>query len=608
MSGNEDYGTPEQSRSELLTGRSRRNSLGSSRYSGRASRRSSVRDDGQTLDEFLRKQRVIRYMQEERERAARSKILREEHDGWIEFRAYERSERLKYMTEQEIAELLQREAEEAEHDKSVSDLAMRRASEDSVRRRLGVADLRRKGEEAIVARRQSHQDAGEAPRTADRESAAKAEALAVAENARRLADDARAQEEKLRKENEELQRQLAQERGARRTAETNNQGSANDLRQQLDHLQGRLADQEKELVNYKNEKNAALSAVNQRQKEIDDLRRQLEALSVEKGASKSLAVAKDEAKQRALQDGNAASSQLKDAQRALKQEQGRVAQLQKDLAAKDAELKEAGKKGKNADTAAQNKDNKAQAAVEEAKRAQGELAREKAAREKAEGETQRLRDALQKEKDANARAPKEYDSFRSGADGERKRAEELQRQLRDVERVKKADEEQLQRLRNALQKSQDMLREEREARARFEDLAAQAVRCQSPNDELERLRRELGETRSQLAKALRHNQQLCENHERELEALKAYCARLKEHGSVPHTPREGTVPHKTPRSIRKAAPGEGAVRRPVLQVKEAPSAAEVEKLHQEILRLQEQLRLAEKKNTTAGEKTKNRGN
>eukprot|EP00796_Vickermania_ingenoplastis_P009710 gene9710-6806_t len=100
-----------------------------SRQSWRGSRRSATRDEAQAADEFLRKQRVIRYMEEERERAQRTRVLRLEHDTWVRLRSDERSERLQYMTEEEIENLLKREAEEAQREKELAEATMRRAGD-----------------------------------------------------------------------------------------------------------------------------------------------------------------------------------------------------------------------------------------------------------------------------------------------------------------------------------------------------------------------------------------------------------------------------------------------------------------------------------------------
>lgn len=98
----------------------RRESESLSRSSWRT-RRSATRDEAQAYDEFLRKQRVVRYMEEERERAKRTATLRLEHDSWVRLRTEERSERLKYMTDEEIAMLMRREAEEAERERALSE-------------------------------------------------------------------------------------------------------------------------------------------------------------------------------------------------------------------------------------------------------------------------------------------------------------------------------------------------------------------------------------------------------------------------------------------------------------------------------------------------------
>lgn len=92
----------------------------SSDSTGRDTLSISIRDVAPRMDEFVRKQRVIRYMEEERERAKRTQILRQEHENWVLLRSNERSARLQYMTEEEIAVLLKREAEEMERERNFS--------------------------------------------------------------------------------------------------------------------------------------------------------------------------------------------------------------------------------------------------------------------------------------------------------------------------------------------------------------------------------------------------------------------------------------------------------------------------------------------------------
>eukprot|EP00796_Vickermania_ingenoplastis_P001708 gene1709-1060_t len=82
----------------------------SSNTSGASRRHSAVRDDAQTQDEYLRKMRVARCMEEEKERASRTKLLTQEHEKWGRLRVKERAERLQYMTGDEIEALLRREA------------------------------------------------------------------------------------------------------------------------------------------------------------------------------------------------------------------------------------------------------------------------------------------------------------------------------------------------------------------------------------------------------------------------------------------------------------------------------------------------------------------
>lgn len=78
----------------------------------RSSRRfSAVRDDWQIENEFFRKQRIERYMEEERERSERMKLLGYEQDRWTKLRVKERVERIRFLSTEEVAELMRREAE-----------------------------------------------------------------------------------------------------------------------------------------------------------------------------------------------------------------------------------------------------------------------------------------------------------------------------------------------------------------------------------------------------------------------------------------------------------------------------------------------------------------
>lgn len=86
----------------------------SSQNSCSSRRHSSVRDDAQTNDEFLRKLRVARYMEEEKERSERSRIITSELDKWKKLREKERARRLGLMSGDEIADLLRREAAAAQ--------------------------------------------------------------------------------------------------------------------------------------------------------------------------------------------------------------------------------------------------------------------------------------------------------------------------------------------------------------------------------------------------------------------------------------------------------------------------------------------------------------
>lgn len=117
-----------------------RGSQNSARFGSRFSCLSSVRDEHQTMDEYRRKQRVVRYMEEEREQAERARIERDEHMDWVSFRLQERKERFRYLSVQEVSAILQREAEEAERERRAAEEAMRRSSQAAQQRRRTAAN------------------------------------------------------------------------------------------------------------------------------------------------------------------------------------------------------------------------------------------------------------------------------------------------------------------------------------------------------------------------------------------------------------------------------------------------------------------------------------
>jgi len=82
----------------------------SSQLSRSGRRFSSVRNDWQIEDEFCRKQRIVRYMEEEKERSDRMKLLSYEQESWTKFRTRERVERLRFLSPEEVTELMRREA------------------------------------------------------------------------------------------------------------------------------------------------------------------------------------------------------------------------------------------------------------------------------------------------------------------------------------------------------------------------------------------------------------------------------------------------------------------------------------------------------------------
>lgn len=86
----------------------------SSQISRSGRRFSSVRNEWQIEDEFARKQRIIRYMEEEKERSERMKLLSYEQECWTKLRTRERVERLRFLSLDEVTDLMRREAAGAE--------------------------------------------------------------------------------------------------------------------------------------------------------------------------------------------------------------------------------------------------------------------------------------------------------------------------------------------------------------------------------------------------------------------------------------------------------------------------------------------------------------
>ncbi|KPA74609.1 hypothetical protein ABB37_09231 [Leptomonas pyrrhocoris] len=591
--------TPDLSRADYPANRSRRGSISSSRFSSRLSRCSSVRDEVQSLDEFLRKQRVIRYMQEERERGNRSKLLREEHDAWVEFRDQERTERLKYMTEQEIVELLQREADEVSREKKTTEQSHLRASEDAQRRRQSVIEMRRQQEDTVLARRKSEVQADEARRAAERESAAKEEAVAEAERVQLASKELRDCKEELTAKCKQLEGELAEAKAAttqaqrsQKRAEENlakeqakaekmratkaaNQQTNDKLAKELEEVRMQHAAVEAEKKKGDVAMAQALRDVARKEKELEDLKRHNEELLAVQEAQKAATEAKlraapsrDElsALKEALAKEKAARSE---AESEAAQVRAQVEALQQQVAA--ANTPDPQQETENA--------RKMKAVADDARNAQVELRKERQARERAEADAAEAKVALAQEQAARERAEKEAQRALAvpvqtpapakKAEADRKKLAEAERKLEEMRGAKARDEEELNAVKSALVKAHEDLEKEAAARSQFEQLASQAVAAEDrvPKEELYETRKKLLKAQKERDAARKDATSAQQNSERELGALKAWCERLQEQlrqqqqqqaiqTDDEFTPRTSTpTPHsRTPRAVRKLPP------------------------------------------------------
>ncbi|RNF27357.1 200 kDa antigen p200 [Trypanosoma conorhini] len=286
-----------------------RGSQGSIRHGSRLSCRSSVRDDAHTLDESRRKQRVIRYMQEERERAARSKLERLEHDDWMSFRALERCERMQYMDDEERAEFLRQEALEAERERVAAEEAARRAAEAALNRRCSAANARprvesreasvgpRGGKEALVSVTQKPDAAAARASPAEGvESPQKTMAVAqklemeLRSQLRRAQDDAsdaQAEIEKTRQMHRTVEESLLREvkrandeAAMRKVAEER----AASLEKGINDMRRRVAEMAEELRRLRGEAEEEQVRLGEKEEQLRSLREQLSAAQKENAA------------------------------------------------------------------------------------------------------------------------------------------------------------------------------------------------------------------------------------------------------------------------------------------------------------------------------------
>ncbi|CAJ1991522.1 protein of unknown function - conserved [Leishmania donovani] len=590
--------TPDHSRTDYPFNRSRRDSLASSRFSSRLSRRSSVRDEVQSLDEFLRKQRVIRYMQEERERAERSKLLREEHDFWVEFRDRERAERLKYMTEQEIVELLQREADEATRESNRADQFHQRAMEDALRRRHITADVQRGEEDSALARLKGEVQVDGIRLAAERETSVMVEAMTVAERTRRPCIERQQREEDLTAKCQQLTTELEEARASATRAQRYQKRAEDDLTRERentrkekttaaackeanDKLLKELAEVRQQLTASEAERKKAEAAkaqaareVAQKEEELTSLRKRNDELSAQQTSQK--AAAEDE-KQRAFPF----QEELKAYRDALDKEQAARSRAETEVAALRAQAKalEARVAAASAPDPKQVADNmrKLKAVADDARKAQADLVKERQARESAEAVAAEARDALAKEQAAREKVEKEAQRALAAssvpvlhvqkAESDRKKLAEAEKKLEEMRRARNRDEVEKAALKREMEKVKRDLEDEASARAQFEQLASQAVSADDrvPRREVDQLRKALQISQEQCDAARRDTVACQQNAAREVALLKAWCERLQQQHRMQQqllqsdeefTPRTATpTPHsRTPRSVRKRIP------------------------------------------------------
>ncbi|GET91320.1 hypothetical protein, conserved [Leishmania tarentolae] len=590
--------TPDQYRTDDPFNRSRRDSLTSSRFSSRLSRRSSVRDEFQSLDEFLRKQRVIRYMQEERERAERSKLLREEHDVWVELRDRERTERLKYMTEQEIVELLQREADEATRERNRGDHSPQPATEDALRRRHITAGVRHREEDTVLARLKDEVRADDIRRAAEREASEKVMTMTVAERTRRSGIQCQQREEDLTAKCKELTRELEEARAAARQAQeyqrraeddaarahesTQKEKStaaagkqANDkLSKELAEVRQQLAASEAERKNAEASNAQAAREVVQKEKDLSSLRKRNDELAAAQASRK--AAAEDEKKRAFL-----FQEELKAYRNALEKEKAARKKAETDLAALQEQAKalEVKVDATSAPDPKQVIDHtrKLKAVADDARRAQADLVKERQMRESAEAAEAEAKSLLAKEKAAREKAEKEAQKALAVSNAStihvqkvesgRKKLAEAEKKLEEMRRERNKSEVEKAALKREMQKMRRDLEEETAARAQFEQLASKVVIADDrvPRKVVDQLRKELQSAQEQCDAARRDTVTCQESAAREIALLKAWCERLQQQHRMQQqllpsdeefSPRTATpTPHsRTPRSVRKQIP------------------------------------------------------
>ncbi|KAG5471535.1 hypothetical protein LSCM1_01629 [Leishmania martiniquensis] len=571
--------------------RSRHGSVTSSHFSSRFSRRSSVRDEVQSLDEFLRKQRVIRYMQEERERAERSKLLREEHDTWVELHDRERVERLKYMTEQEIAELLQREAEEARRESNGADQWHQRATEDMLRSRDVTGNARRKDEHIAVPRLHSDVLADGTQRAAQQDEPAKGKAMCAAEPARRAFMQPRLLEENLKETCKQLASELAEAKTAAAQARRLQKRAEEDLAREQEKvrkemnaaaagketekkLMRELVEVRQQLTATETERKKAEAAkaqaaqdVVQKEKELRTLRMRNEELLAQKAAGE----AENQRAFMSKEELQAWMDTLEKEQAARINAEAEVAALREQTKALEARLSSPATPDPKQEADSMRK---LKAVVDDARKAQADLLKERQLREKAEATVEEVKAALAKEQAAREMAEKEAQralaesraaaQHTQKAESGHKQLAEAEKSLEEMRKARNKDEVEKSALRRELQKVKSDLEAESAARAQLEQLAAHGISAddRTSRAEVAQLRKELQASQEECAAARRDNVACQQNAAGEIASLKAWCERLQQQRRAQQqpqqsddefTPRISTpTPHsRTPRHVRK---------------------------------------------------------
>ncbi|KEG14028.1 200 kDa antigen p200 [Trypanosoma grayi] len=465
----------------------RRGSPNSARYSSRLSCRSSVRDEAQTIDEFHRKQRVVRYMQIERERAARSKLEREEHEDWVTFRALERAERVKYMDESEISELLQREAKEAELERRMAEEAARRGAEALLDRRRAAANSRPKEEQKAMPgniRGGAAEAVAAMQRTVD-ERAKRDSTNNELESLRALVQEGLQREGNLRSKLQQAQKDAAaakvEAQGAKRALQ---------LAEENQLHEGRRAGEETAA-----RKRAEKRAVSLDER-LEELRKKASTLEEElrqekSNEQKSAAAIKEKEKQ--LKD---ARGQLRNAQQENAGLEEKCKQLQADNDGLVRRLKDA------SHDKAVAKQQAAHAATLEGER---EL------RRKSEVEKAELAQQLQE------------------AESERKRLEKTEEDINSLQKRLEHQGNALRRANDETEALKEQLRNETAVRMKFEQLAAQCIQPRNDagdKEKLEQAQREAERYQEEAVAVRKELREVRDNADREIASLRAWCNRL----------------------------------------------------------------------------------